>query len=247
MMQPKWLSDLTQYMYNTYSKDCGKLLVHMGAMGWLFGSIAQISMLLSDKSIDKDQMKFLLPQEGADAVINVAMYYTICEAVKRFGDRIVEKGQLLTDDAAKALVKIRPSNLPQLALKDWKKVFTSAELEKNLTEILSKPYELTAIKNATGLDKKQMFRAAKTALKEIESHKNNVGIVGAMISSIGACNIVTPVLRNIVAAKIQKHMQNKEAINIRGKQIKENITMKNPLPKSFKPFNNYNSFSGIKI
>lgn len=62
-----------------------------------------------------------------------------------------------------------------------------------------------------------------------------------------ACNIVTPYVRNKVASKSQQYLCKQEAKEVRKTQIKENITMKNPLPASFKAFNNYNSFGNIKI
>ena len=103
------------------------------------------------------------------------------------------------------------------------------------------------IKNASGTDQKEMFKAAKNALKKLEVHKNNVGLVSAIGASILACNVITPIVRNEIASKIQKKLQHKEAVEIRKTQIKHQITMKNPLPHSFKAFNNYNSFAGIKV
>lgn len=247
-MNPKnILSQFTQYMYNTYSKDGGKLLVHLGAAGWAFGAIAQIAMLLGDKSIDKDQKRFLLPQEAADAAVNVGMYYSICELIKRFGDNLVEKGKFLTDDVAKAILKMKPAKMTGLKLQDWKKLFTSAELEGKLTNLLTNASNLDIVKNASAPEKTRIINAAKVALEELESHKNNVGIVAAITGSILACNIITPIVRNAIAAKIQKKLQHKEAVEIRTVQIKNQITTKTPLPHSFKAFNNYNSFSGVKI
>lgn len=85
------------------------------------------------------------------------------------------------------------------------------------------------------------------ALSKFESHKNNVGTVAAVLASVLACNIVTPYVRNKVASRSQQYLCKQEAKEVRKTQIKENITMKNPLPASFKAFNNYNSFGNIKI
>ena len=91
MSLSKMLQNVSQYMFDNYSKDSGKLLVHLGALGWVLGSAAQIGAVIGDKNIDKEQKKFLLPQEGADAAVNVAMYYTICDVIKRGADQLVEK------------------------------------------------------------------------------------------------------------------------------------------------------------
>lgn len=236
---------ISQYMCDNYSKDSGKLLVHLGALGWVLGSAAQIMAVAGDKNIDKEQKRFLLPQEGADAAVNVAMYYTICEAIKSGADKLVEKGALLTDDVAKAFVAIKPSL--NLDYKNWKQLFTKEELKTSLTKLLEKPDNLQLLKGLSLDEKAQAKELIKTALEKLEGHKDNVGVISAIAASVIACNIVTPYVRNIVASKIQKNMTEKEYVEFRKTQIKENITTINPLPMSFKAFNNYNSFSGIKI
>ena len=242
-----FVQKVTQYMFDHYSKDNGALLVHLGALGWVLGSAAQIGVVLGDKSIDKEQKRFLLPQEGADAVVNIGMYYSICELIKRGADKLVEKGALLTDDVAKAISQIATANNQNLDLKDWKKIFTKEELKKNLTKLLSEPESLDSIKNLSIDEKAKAKELAKAALESLEGHKDNVGVIAAIAASVLACNIVTPYVRNIVASKIQKHVTHEEAVQIRKTQIKENITTINPLPLSFKAFNGYNTFSKVKI
>lgn len=246
-MPPAFVTKLCDYMYQNYSKDGGKLLVHMGAAGWILSSIAQISMLTFDKKIDKKQKKFLIPQEGADALVNFGMYYSICELIKRGGDKLVEKGLLLTDEVARAITELKPTHMPALALKEWKTLFTPAELKTKLTQLLATPDKLDIAKGLSAVDKTKFDALAKDALEQLETHKNNVGIVAAITASVLACNVVTPIVRNYLASKYQKYALKKEAVEIRKMQITNNITMKNPLPSSFKKFNNYNSFGNIKI
>ena len=247
MAVPKFVSKFCQYMWNHYSKDGGKLLVHMGAAGWVLSSAAQIGMLLGDKSIDKKQKKFLLPQESADAAVNVVMYYSICELIKRGGDLLVEKGKFLTDEVVDLILKMKPSSMPALKQKEWTKLFTKAELKQNLSFLLQNADNLNIVKNLSNTERTAVLDAAKEALKKFESHKNNVGIISAIAASVLACNIITPYVRNKLASKAQKKLQYKEDLAVRKQQITTNITMRNLLPKSFKSFNNYNSFSGIKI
>ena len=238
---------VSQYMFDHYSKDSGALLVHLGALGWVLGSIAQIGAVVGDRSIDKEQKRFLLPQEGADALVNIGMYYSICELIKRGADKLVEKGALLTDDVAKAIAGINPFKNPNLDYKNWRNVFTQAELKQNLTELLSNIDSLDTVKNLSPDEKAQVKELVKAALEKLENHKDNVGVIAAIAASVLACNIVTPYVRNIVASKIQKHMTHEEAVEIRKMQIKENLTTINPLPMSFKAFNGYNAFSKVKI
>lgn len=247
MPVPSSISKFCQYMWNNYSKDGGKLLVYMGAAGWVFSSVAQLAMLAGDKSIDKNKKKFLLPQEAADAGVNVLMYYSICDVIKKGADHIVEKGKFVTDKVVDDILKMKPDSMPNLAQKDWKKIFSAEELGGKISKVLENVEKMDIVKNVSAAEKTKIVNAAKIALDTFETHKNNVGTIAAIAASVLACNIVTPYVRNKAAAKYQKHLLNEEAVQIRKEQITTNITMKNPLPTSFKSFNNYNSFSGIKI
>lgn len=239
MTVPKFVKNFINYMFKNYSMDDGKLLVHMGALSWVFGAFAQVGAVICDKNIDKKKKKFLLPQEAADAGANVVLFYTVCDVIKRASDKLVESGKLLTKEAADAIKALKPS------AKNWKDVFTAAELKGNLTELLQDGSKLNLF-NGQVLTQAQKD-AVNKALTAVEKHKNNMGIVAAIGASILACNIITPYVRNFIASKWQKNQLHKEAVETRKCQIRENITMKNPLPHSFKAFNNYNSFGAIKI
>lgn len=248
MKTPKFVNSFIQYMFDTYSKDGGKLLVHLGALGWVFSSAAQLVVVATDKNIDKDKKKFLLPQEAADAAVNVGMYYSICDVIKKLADYSVEKGKFLTDDVAKSLIKIKTKGGDNVKnLNEWKDIFTKTEMKKGLTKVLAEPETMDFYSHLSPKEQKNIIPVIDKALTKLESHKNNVGTIAAIAASVLACNIVTPFVRNIVAAKYQKHLFAKEAQDIRKKQIKENITTVNPLPTSFKAFNNYNSFGNINI
>lgn len=239
MHTPKFVDNFINYMFKNYSKDDGKLLVHMGALSWVFGAFAQVGAVLCDKNIDKKKKKFLLPQEAADAGANVVLFYTVCDVIKRTSDKLVESGKLLTQEAADAIKAIKPN------ANSWKDVFTSSELKNNLTQLLQDGSNLSVF-NGQQLTQAQKDSVQK-ALNAVEKHKNNMGIIAAIGASVLACNVITPYVRNFIASKWQKTQLHKEAVNTRKCQIRENITMKNPLPHSFKSFNNYNSFAGIKI
>lgn len=244
-MPSPMISKVVQYMADNYSKDSGKLLVHLGALGWVLSSAAQLGVVAGDRNIDKKKKKFLLSQEAADAGVNVVMYYTICDVIKKGGDKLVESGKLLTKEVVDALGAIKGGSTSVSDPTKWRNLFTKAELEQPLTKMLEMGKNLSIVK---GLQEKDAALAAiNNALTAVETHKNNVSVISAIAASVLACNLVTPYVRNIIASKFQKRALEKEALDIRKTQIKENITLKNPLPTSFKSFNNYNSFGSIKI
>lgn len=246
-MPPAFITKLSDYMFTNYAKDGGKLLVHMGAAGWILSSAAQISMLAFDKKIDKKQKKFLIPQEGADALVNCGMYYTICALIKSGSDHIVEKGKMITDEVVNALLKIKPDSMPAIAPNEWKKLFTQTELKGKLTKLLENADKLDCLKHLTQDQKAPFIEASQAALEKLYNYKNGMGVVAAIGASILACNIVTPFVRNKLASAYQKHALKKESVEVRKMQITNNITLKSPLPSSFKRFNNYNSFGNVKI
>ena len=180
-----------------------------------------------------------MPQEAADAGANVILFYTVCDVIKRASDKLVESGKLLTQEAADAIRALKPG------ARTWQEIFSATELKGNLTELLQDGSKLSLFSGQT-LTQAQKD-AVNKALEAVEKHKNNMGIIAAIGASILACNVITQYVRNFVASKWQKKQLHKEAVETRKCQIKENITMKNPLPHSFKAFNNYNSFGSIKI
>ena len=246
MQTPKFMQNFCQYMFDYYSKDGGKLLVHMGALGTLFGSVAQLMAVATDKKLDKDQKKFLLPQEGADAVVSVFMTYTVCDLIKKLGDKIVESGKLLTDEVADKIIKIKPDIAANI--KDWNKVITPEDLKKfKLSQLLKEPSLIKVFQNYDENALSKIKPAVNAALDAFETHKNNVGIISTIAASVLAINVITPYVRNIIAAKLQKRALKQEAVEIRKRQITENITQKRPLPPSFKAFRNYNPYHNISV
>lgn len=85
------LSSLTTKI-GTYAQKPGDALVHLGAVGWILSSAAQLSMLATNKKIDSDKKKFLMAHEATDGLTNVGLFYTICAAIKALADKGVEHG-----------------------------------------------------------------------------------------------------------------------------------------------------------
>jgi len=76
-----------------YSKDAGKMIIHAGALSWFLSSLAQISVIVFNDKIPPEQKKFLIPQEIADAVVNVASFYIVTKALKDMGQKFVSTGK----------------------------------------------------------------------------------------------------------------------------------------------------------
>lgn len=212
------------------SGDVGKALIWLGAAGWFFSALAQIVMLYHNKDIDKKEKKFLIPQEMADGVINVTLYYTICQSIKKYGDNLVEKGQYITSKMDKfirilntdsseqdALVRGFSANFHNLGILNSKK---QKEHMSNFFEGIMN-YVKNGIPENVVLDERmakafQQLTKDRTVQEQIDlikdtqrnfqAFKNGVGILLAIGASVLACNIITPIARNITANYFQRRL-----------------------------------------
>lgn len=238
MPDPSFYQKSLAHIYKLYSNDVGKALVHMSTIGWLFSSLAQITMIATNKNMDKKEKKFLIPQETADCVVNVGLYYTICKLIKDYTDNLVESGKISLETTEKILSKFRNDNQ---TCSNWVRGITEKYVEgiksdnalsKNeINDILKKENqyrtlfyektikELEKATNQVGLStltkkncsnaNKEMLNLVKKGQKEFLGFKNGVGVIAAIGASVLASNIITPVCRNIVANNFQNKYKNK--------------------------------------
>lgn len=224
-------NSLLKKIWDYYAEDVGKSLIHLGAFGWFLSSAAQLGMIVRNKNIDKKEKQFLIPQEIADGVINVGLYYTICQAIKKGCEQLLERGVFMTKrtfDTIQAL-KTTPNSNSDF-IKAMSEFFVRHRLVKNSEGNLSDFYKgainllnktekerekiLSSSKNRmlwpvfglahTTKRTKQMRNMLNLGLKEYTLFKNGVGVIGAVGASILACNIITPITRNLTANIYQK-------------------------------------------
>lgn len=106
-------SDFKTVMYRNYGENPGKMLVHTGVLGWILSSLAQISAVVFNDKISPEQKSFLIPQEAADAAINILSFYLITSSFKNFASKLVSTGKLTTKPIREGLLKlgIRPADI----------------------------------------------------------------------------------------------------------------------------------------
>lgn len=247
-MNKNLFSTFKESVFDTYAKDSGKLLVHTGALGWLFSSLAQVTIVASDQNISKKDKKFLVPQEICDGVTNVFLYYTVSKLVKDSGDWCINKGYLITDDVENVLRALKPQiNTCRSALKGIAESLESSpdasvrKLTKKPVELLFKKIDLVdSYKNMTPIQQAEIKKLIETAEKNLGNFKNGVGTVTAIAASILASNILTPFARNKMASLYQqKFIMKEDAAKkpdaVPQKSAKPMTTP--PLPKTFQTFN----------
>ncbi len=92
-------------LYKNYGENPGKMLVHTGVLGWILSSLAQISAVVFNDKISPEQKSFLIPQEMADAGINILSFYLVTSSFKSLASKLVSTGKLTTKNIKNALSK----------------------------------------------------------------------------------------------------------------------------------------------
>jgi hypothetical protein len=89
-------SNFKTTLYKNYGENPGKMLVHTGVLGWILSSLAQVSAIVFNDKISAEQKSFLIPQEIADAAVNILSFYVITSSFKRLASKLVKTGKLTT-------------------------------------------------------------------------------------------------------------------------------------------------------
>ena len=158
MIKPAWMQKTWDYVASRYGEDVGKMLVHTGVIGWILSSAAQVTAILINEKIPKEQKMYMVPQELADAAVNIVSFYA------------VTTGKLLPKTISSVLKN------SSVAEKIGKKGFDVAKHGHLPTELLN----------------------------EYGKFYSGIDILGTTLGSVISCNLLTPVIRNEIAASRQK-------------------------------------------
>lgn len=217
MVKPSLFMKAKDYIAGRYGDDIGKMLVHTGVIGWILSSAAQVVAIVINDKIPKEQKMFLIPQEIADAGVNIASFYLITQSFKSVASKLLTTGKW----APKVVKDFLSKN--KLADKIGKTDF-------NLFKDVKMPPDV--------LDKATDFR-------------DGVDVVATTAGSILSCNIVTPLLRNEIAAHRQKTLIGK--MNGTDKKQESAVVGQKPVfEKNITRMNDfqslaYNKFSGPSL
>ncbi len=108
-LSKKFLS-AKNYLYKNYGENPGKMLVHTGVLGWVLSSAAQVTAVAFNDKISSKEKLFLIPQECADAAINILSFYAFTSSFKAIGSKLVSTGKLATPSIRKYIQKAGLTN-----------------------------------------------------------------------------------------------------------------------------------------
>lgn len=160
-----------------YGEQPGTMLVHTGVLGWILSSLAQVAAVVFNDKISPEQKVFLIPQEIADAGVNIVSFYVITNSVKALASKLVKTGKLTTPAIMEHLKK------------------TGLKMPKSgdgVSPIGKWDFDITKLANFDEIAPK------------FKPFKNGVDVGASLLGSIVSCNLVTPILRNEYASKQQK-------------------------------------------
>lgn len=164
-----FLKPFVNWVAKHYGDNVGKMLIHTGVVGWILSSAAQVVAIVINDEIPKKQKMYMIPQEVADACVNIASFYLITQSFKSIGSKIVDSGRWLPASVRKFLTDNKVANV-------GKKGF-DVLTQGNLTPEM---------------------------LNKFSEFRNGMDVLFTTTGSILSCNIVTPVVRNEIAASRQK-------------------------------------------
>lgn len=178
------LMPILNWIATNFRKDPSKMLIITGVAGWTLSSIAQIGAILVNPKLSKEQKSFLVPQEFADAVANIGLFFLVTLMAKKTVSKLFSTGKFQTV-STKEFIK---TNKELFAGKIGKIDFN---IEKLLPE---------------GSDAEKGYKITKSFFETVAT------VGGGIVSS----NILTPIIRNNMASKMQKnYVENTNPVGIK--------------------------------
>lgn len=179
----KPLESIVNWVAKHFRKDASKMLIWTGVAGWTLSSLAQIGAILFNSKLSKEEKSFLIPQELADAAVNIGSFFLVTQAVKKGTAKLFSTGKI----APKSVKKYLSQNKELYGNKIGK-------IDFNLDKIAK-------------VDKKFFPQDEYWSCKNFYTTLATVG--GGVLSS----NIITPIVRNNMASNMQKNYLNQQGKN----------------------------------
>ena len=206
----KMFQTFLEWMYKNFSKDASKMLIFTGVAGWTLSSLAQVGAIIFNNKISNDKKGYLIPQELADAAVNIGSFFLVTLATKKTVAKLFSTGKFACKDV---------------------KAFLNKNKELYSKKIGKLDFDLDDVLKVTPEFPRDSYYTSKN--------------FGTTLATIGAgvvsSNIITPIIRNSMATKMQKsYLSAKE-------QLATNDSVKAPEP-SFKSLQmSYNKNSSMRI
>lgn len=193
MSKASLFSSIKDFIALHYGDKPGRMLIHTGVIGWVLSAMAQVAAIAINDKIPKEQKLFLIPQEMADAAVNILSFYAVTQTFQSVAGKLVKTGKWLP---AEIRTFLKNSNLADKVGKKGFDVLKDGHLSSKL------------------IPKYKGFNAG-------------IDVAATTVGSVLSCNIITPIIRNDIAARRQK----KGLSRMNEKNNVENPVQKSPIKR----------------
>lgn len=94
MSKSSALKSLLDFVVDQSTYNTANVLIVLTSAGWLASSLAQIMGIYFNKNYTKEQKSFMIPQEFADACVNIGSFLLVTKSLKALTTKMVETGKL---------------------------------------------------------------------------------------------------------------------------------------------------------
>ena len=103
MLKPSIFKKPLDFIAKQSTFNTANILILLSAGGWLASSLAQVAGIYFNKNYTKEQKSFMIPQELADAVVNIGSFLLVTKSLKSLTSKMVETGKLTPKSIQKFL------------------------------------------------------------------------------------------------------------------------------------------------
>lgn len=213
-------------VFDAYKKDTAKLLLWTGTIGWILSAAGQIAGIAFNKKVSKKEKEFLIPQEIADAAVNITCFWFLTGRVQNLAKTLVKRGRIITPDIRK--------KCEELGIQYKKEVGKGKpDIGQAINDRIRDMEGALKINKSTngkinlGKNELNAISSEKQLLEEFNNKtyspfEGGVGVVGSLVGSVLSGNIITPMLRNPMASWKQKNALEQEQLERDAKLYREN-------------------------
>ena len=203
---PKFVQSLLESCSPNPAK-AGKTLLVINALGMVFAALSNTYAAAVDKNTSAKDKKFLVPAGFVTGAANIGLYYAmttkIIDALQ--GKTTVKDGkEMVKVGLADKVLDYMSRNVD----KDGKNLLVAAQEKFVEKEILKAGKVSEELKQ----DAKKLLKEGDgitTKAQELfkKSFKSGFGVAGAFIGAVVGCAILTPIIRDVSAYFVQKHLE----------------------------------------
>lgn len=95
MPKPSVFQKVLDFIADQSTFNVANALIMLSSAGWLASSVAQIIGIYFNKNYTKEQKSFMIPQEFADAVVNIGSFLLVTKSFKSLSSKMVETGKII--------------------------------------------------------------------------------------------------------------------------------------------------------